>query len=158
MFRLATAIASKTLVAAPVVDVDGTLFVQAGIFLTLMLVLNGVLFRPWLATLERRGEAIGGALVKAKALRTDAQTLATEYDQKITVARDRAAELRAQSHQEEEATQSRQLAATRAQASTELEAARVRVREEAEQARQTLSSRIDGLAEDIATKILGRAS
>lgn len=157
MFRLATAIASKTLVAAPVVDVDGTLFVQAGIFLTLMFVLNGVLFRPWLATLERRSEAIGGALVKAKALRSEAQTLASEYDQKIAETRDRAAQLRAQSHQEEEATQSRQLAAARAQATSELEAARTRVREEAERARTTLTHRIDGLADDIAAKILGRA-
>lgn len=158
MFSLATAFAHRTLVAAPVVDVDGTLVIQAGIFLTLMFVLNGVLFRPWLATLERRSEAIGGSLVKAKALREDAQSLATEYDRKIAQSRDRAADLRAQAHREEETTQARQLAATRAEASAELDAARARLRGEAERARETLSSRIDALAEDIATKVLGRAS
>lgn len=158
MVSLANALATSTLVAAPVVDIDGTLFVQAGIFLTLMFVLNGVLFRPWLATLERRSEAIGGSLVKAKALREDARVLASDYDQKIAATRERAADLRAQAHRQEEETRARDVATARTEAAAELDAARDRVRQEATTARETLGTRIDALAEDIATKVLGRVS
>jgi len=157
MFCNALAFAS-ILAVAPVVDIDGTLFVQAGMFLGLMLVLNGVLYRPWLATLDRREEAIGGALTKAKRMRHEADALAVQYDQKLAVARDDAAELRSAARREEEQKQAAELANARSQASTELGAAKARVQREAEAARGALDTKTGELAEEIAAKILGRAS
>ena len=50
------------LLGAPVVDIDGTFFVQGALFLLLMAILWPLLFKPWLETQARRAEAIDGAL------------------------------------------------------------------------------------------------
>lgn len=150
------ALTSFALLAAPVVDIDGTFFVQGGLFIALVLVLKPLLFNPWLAALARRDESTSGAVAQAKQLRLDADRLGLEYDQRLDETRDRAAELRSQARREEETLQNQRLAAARSEAATELDAARRRHAEEAAQARTALGGRIDDLAEDIATKILGR--
>jgi F-type H+-transporting ATPase subunit b len=146
------------LVAAPVVDIDGTLFVQGGIFLGLVLILKPLLFTPWLEAQRRRTESIDGALAKAKALRSDADALVGQYDQRLADARDRALELRSVARREEEANQAKALADRRAEASATLERDRERLRREAEQARDALATRVDDLATQIASKVLGRPS
>jgi F-type H+-transporting ATPase subunit b len=147
-----------SLVAAPVVDIDGTLFVQGGIFLALFVILKPLLFTPWLEAQKRRTESIDGALTKAKALRADADGLATDYDQRLSAARDRALELRSVARRDEEATQAKTLADTRAEASASLERERERLRAEAEKARGALAGRVDDLATEITSKVLGRSS
>jgi F-type H+-transporting ATPase subunit b len=145
-------------VAAPVVDIDGTFFVQGAIYVALVLVLHPLLFKPWLAAQARRTEAIDGALLKAKALRGDADTLSTEYDRRLADARDQAAELRSKVRLQEEAAQGETLAKARGRASEELEAARERLDREGASARQALGGKVDELADQITGKILGRAS
>jgi F-type H+-transporting ATPase subunit b len=146
------------LVAVPVVDIDGTLFVQGGIFLALLVILKPLLFTPWLEAQRRRTESIDGALTKATALRADADTLASDYDRRLADARDRALELRSRARRDEEATQAKELADQRAAASASLERERERLRGEAEKARGALAGRVDDLAEQITSKVLGRAS
>jgi F-type H+-transporting ATPase subunit b len=147
-----------SLVAAPVVDIDGTLFVQGGIFLALVVVLKPLLFTPWLEAQRRRTESIDGALAKAKALRADADTLGADYDERLATARDRALEFRSKTRRDEEATQAKSLTQTRAEASASLERERERLRGEAERARGALGGRVDDLATQIASKVLGRPS
>lgn len=147
-----------SLVAAPVVDIDGTLFVQGGIFIALVFILKPLLFTPWLEAQRRRVESIDGALAKAKALRSDADALASDYDTQLADARDRALELRSKSRREEEAVQAERLAEARAEAGETLDRERERLQREAEQAREALGGRIDELADQITSKILGRAS
>src|SRR5262245_17435035 len=104
------------LVGAPVVDIDGTFFVQGALFLGLMAVLWPALFKPWLATQARRAEAIEGAIVKAKDVRRRADELLVEHDVKLSAARDRANDLRADVRRTEEAAQAQTLAAARTEA------------------------------------------
>jgi F-type H+-transporting ATPase subunit b len=146
------------LVAAPVVDIDGTLFVQGGIFLALVVILKPLLFTPWLEAQRRRGESIEGAIAKAKTLRSDADTLATDYDQRFSAARDRSLELRSKARRDEEASQAKAIAEARAKASASLDRERERLQKEAEQARGALAGRVDDLAAQIASKVLGRPS
>jgi F-type H+-transporting ATPase subunit b len=73
--------------AAPVVDVDGTIFIQAGIFLLLMAILYPLLFKPWLATRARREEAITGTAAAATDLRARAEELGREYDSRLAETR-----------------------------------------------------------------------
>ena len=54
--------------SAPVIDFDGTAYVQLGIFLVLMAVLHPLLFKPWLETRERRVTSIAGAVAEADRL------------------------------------------------------------------------------------------
>jgi F-type H+-transporting ATPase subunit b len=146
------------LVGAPVVDIDGTFFVQGGMFLLLFVVLWPLLFKPWLATQQRRKDAIFGAHARAKDLRHDADALLVEHEQKLTAARDRANELRASVRRDEEAAQAKKLAEARTAATTQAESARKRIAQQAETARAALAGRVDELAKDIVARLLGRAS
>lgn len=145
------------LVAAPVIDIDATAFIQGGIYVALILILNPLLFKPWLAALARREDAIAGALVKAKTLRADADAISSEYDRKLEAARDQALELRAKARRDEEAAQAAVLAEARREASIELDRARERSAKEAEEARTSLAGSVDDLAKNITQKVLGRA-
>jgi F-type H+-transporting ATPase subunit b len=142
--------------SAPVVDIDGTIFIQAGIFLLLMAVLYPMLFKPWLATRERRDGAINGTLQAADELRAEAERVGADYDGRIADVRGRAAAVRSEAVKAGEAERVRRLADSRTAANTDLQALRDRLATQSEAARATLSARVDELANDIAAKILGR--
>lgn len=142
--------------SAPVVDIDGTIFIQAGIFLLLMAVLHPLLFRPWLAARDRREAAITGTQQAAGELRAEAERVGAEYDGRLADVRGRAAAIRSEAVKAGEADRARRLADSRNAANTDLQSLRDRLAQQAEAARTTLSARVDELASDIATKILGR--
>lgn len=142
--------------AAPVVDIDGTIFIQAGIFLLLMAILYPLLFKPWLATQQRREQAITGTTAAASDLRARADEEGRRYESRLAEARARAAGIRSDAVKGSEGERQRQLAEARAAAGSESEALRERLVGEAEAARTTLANRVEELAQDIATKLLGR--
>lgn len=142
--------------AAPVVDIDGTIFIQAGIFLLLMAILHPLLFKPWLATRARREHAIDGTLLAATELRVEADRVGVEYEARLADARGRALAARSEAVKAVESDRQRRLTETRNAASAEMEALRGRLAQESEAARATLATRVDELAVDIATRILGR--
>ncbi len=149
---------SPVLLALPVVDVDGTLFVQGGLFLLMMFLLNGLLFKPWLEVQARRTDNIAGAIDKAQRMEIEAAQLGTDYDKKLRAAREKAQEVRSDIRKESEAKQAERVAEARADARQSLDAARTEIGREADQARSALSGRVDQLAKDIVSKILGRAA
>lgn len=142
--------------AAPVVDIDGTIFIQAGIFLLLMAILHPLLFKPWLATRARREHAIDGTLLAATELRVEAERIGVDYDARLADARGRAGAVRSEAVKAAESDRQRRLADTRSAANVELEELRSRLARESDAARNTLAARVDELAADIATRILGR--
>lgn len=158
VFDSVTALADFALVAAPVVDIDGTLFVQGGIFLALIFILNPLLFKPWLETQARRAEAIEGAATKAVALRGQADALVKDYDEKIAAARERALDVRGSVRREEEAKQAIVLAEARNVAAAEGEAARARLATSVANARADLAGRVEELGKTIADKLLGKGA
>jgi F-type H+-transporting ATPase subunit b len=143
--------------AAPVVDIDGTIFIQAGIFLLLMAILHPLLFKPWLATRARREHAIEGTVAAANHVRGEAERISAEYESRLTDARGRAGAVRSEAVKAAESDRQRLLAETRTAANVELQGLRDRLSFESNAARTTLASRVDELAVDIATRILGRA-
>jgi len=143
------------LVAVPVVDIDGTLFVQGGIFLALVFILNPLLFKPWLETQARRAEAIEGAASKAVVLREQANTMVADYDAKLAKVREQALDVRGTARREEDAAQTKTLADARIAAATEADAARARIAADTAAARTQLATRVDELAQTIADKLLG---
>ena len=142
--------------AAPVVDIDGTIFIQAGIFLLLMAVLYPTLFKPWLATRARREHAIDGTLLAASELRVEAERIGVDYDARLADARGRAGAVRSEAVKAAESDRQRRLADTRSATNLDLQELRERLGRESDAARSTLAARVDELAADIATRILGR--
>ncbi len=126
------------------------------LFLLLVPLLNGLLFKPLLAVLEERSRRIEGARARAAQLAADAAALVTKHDAALHAARER---FNAERTQTLEAARSdhqaaitdarqhaeRELSATRNQVSSALEAARAQLRAEAEP-----------LARDVAERLLGR--
>jgi F-type H+-transporting ATPase subunit b len=139
-----------------VVDIDGTLWVQAGIFVLLVLVLKPLLFDPWLATQERRREALEGSFGQAESLNAEAKTLAQELELKLAAAREQAKEARLAARRQAEAAEAGRLMETREGVARELEEARARMAAEDQEARAVLHARVDQLASLVCEKVLGR--
>ncbi|MEM6994719.1 MAG: hypothetical protein AAF721_29670 [Myxococcota bacterium] len=142
----------------PVIDIDGTLFIQGGLFIALALVLHPLLFKPWLAAQARRAEAIDGALAKAKTLLQDADALVGDYEKGLDDARSNAIDERAGRRRGVEAEQAAKVAETRQGAMKTLDEDRARIAAEAEAARSGLATEVGNLANTIAARLLGRAS
>lgn len=146
------------LLAAPVVDVDGTFFVQGGIYIALIFILKPLLFDPWLQAQDRRKQAVEGSHKKAKTLAKDADALVARYDERLEAARDKAHGVRADARREEESRKAAALAGARDDAQKILDEARAKIDADATKAREDLTGRVDELAHDITHKLLGRAS
>jgi F-type H+-transporting ATPase subunit b len=149
---------SPALLALPVVDIDGTFFIQGGLFLLMVFLLNGLLFKPWLEVQARRTQSISGALEKAEQMQLDATAKGDEYDAKLRAARDEAMGIRSDERKEGEREAAERLSAARDEARKSLDEARMRIEKETSEARSSLSGRVDELAKDIVSKILGRAA
>lgn len=149
---------NSVLLAAPVVDIDGTFYIQGGLFLLMVFLLNGLLFKPWLEVQARRKSSIEGALEKAEQLQLDARDKGAKYDADLRDARESAMELRSDARKEGEAASATRLGEAREEARKSLEDARAKIQSDAGQARSALGGRVDELARDITTKILGRSA
>ena len=141
---------------APLVDIDGTVFVQLGLFLLLLLFLNRLVFRPYLALLKERDENIDGARTEAQTMNDRATTDLDSYEDQVMKARKEAATVRAELREEGEKTAAEVLAEARGQSEAKITAARDKIHKSADAARLALRTRADGIAKEIATKLLGR--
>ena len=146
------------LLAIPVVDIDNTVFVQAGIFLVLLVVLKPLLFDPWLKVQDLRFDKIEGAFDASKKLRAEADELGEDYKSRMAAARDKAMTIRSDRRREGEAELAKAIAEARQSAGADLDAERDRIAKDVETARADLQGRVSALAKDIAEKVLGRAA
>jgi F-type H+-transporting ATPase subunit b len=144
--------------AAPVVDIDGTMFIQLGIFLVLMALLHPLLFKPWLETQARRAVEIDGAFKRADGLRERADGVLADYKAKKRAIEQEALEAASVSRRSDEGARQERLATARAEATAYVETERVRIAKEGASARAALQGRVDELAQHVANKLLRRAS
>src|SRR6478609_5809571 len=85
--------AVTTLAAAhPLIDIDGTVFVQFGLFLILLVVANKLLFQPYLQLRERRKAGIEGSRAEAERMTATADSKLADYEKQLGAARNRANE------------------------------------------------------------------
>jgi F-type H+-transporting ATPase subunit b len=140
----------------PLIDIDGTIFIQLGLFLLMALVATQLLFKPYLKMREERTAGIEGARREAKELENEAETRMGDYEQRLARARDSALDEQrkvravAAAHQREVTDKARE------QAAVALAEAHAKVVDETSRARQDLLPRADALARDIVVKLLGR--
>ena len=68
------------------ISLDFSVVYQIILFLVLLVILNKVLFRPYLALLEERERQTAGALHEASELEHEGARLKAEYEEKIAQA------------------------------------------------------------------------
>lgn len=152
MDHAASAIAS----GHPLIDVDGTVFVQFGLFLIMYVIANKMLFQPYLALRERRRAGIEGARAEAERMTAEADAKLADYEKSLAAARAKGNEegrkLRTEaSAHEREVTEKARSAAQKA-----IDEAGAKMRTEVEDARAKLMPEANVLAQKMASKLLGR--
>lgn len=142
--------------AHPLIDIDGTVFIQLGLFVILALTATQLLFKPYLKMREQRTAGIEGARREAKELEVEAEGRMADYEQRLARARDSALEEQRKVRAEAAAHQREVTEKAREQAAVALAEAHARVADETSRARKELLPRADALARDIVSKLLGR--
>src|SRR5687768_5188430 len=71
----------------PLIDIDGTFFVQLVIFIAIAYLLSRLLFKPFLKVRATREANIEGARAEAARMEEEAGARLTDYEQKIGRAR-----------------------------------------------------------------------
>jgi F-type H+-transporting ATPase subunit b len=142
--------------AHPLIDIDGTVFVQFGLFLVLWLVANQLLFKPYLALRERRKAGIEGARAEAERMTAQADSKLADYEKQLAAARSRANDEGRKVRAEAAAHEKDVTDKARTEAQKSIDEATTKMRAEAEAARLQLLPQATTLARQIASKLLGR--
>ncbi len=125
-------------------------------FFLFILPLNKVLFAPLLNALEEREKSIQGARNRAEEVTAQAQEILQRYDTEIRGSRERADQSHKAALGEARSELAQITGEARSFAEEELERARGEVGNALVNARAELRTHADGLAQEAASKILGR--
>lgn len=139
-------------------ELNATILIQAAIVLALMAWLSPVLFSPLMKVFDERDRRIHGAANEAKQYLGAADEKGAIVEQKTREAQAAARQVLVSlrlAAQEEEA---KILAAAREEATGKVDEARAELFAAAEQARLNLKGDANAIADQIVTKVLGRAA
>lgn len=147
---------SVLLEGGSIIDLDGTVFVQLGIFWILFAILYFLVFKPMMRLFEARETAIDGARVEARELEKKAKASGTEFDDELRKLKLAAGEERDRLRAEGMHLERALLERVRTETQQTLESARKKLDHEASTVRADSKTTIPQLARDIATQLLGR--
>ena len=141
----------------PVIDIDGTLFLQLGIFLTLFVVMRKFVFSPYLEAKRERESTIEGARSRAEATEEETHSKLARYERRVFEARREAAAGRSLARAQGEAKSQALLVSARGKADSKLQEVRAKIATSVPAAELALRTRADELAKAVACKVLGRS-
>jgi F-type H+-transporting ATPase subunit b len=153
---LLSAFLGALLSGGSIIDLDGTVFVQLVLFFVAFGVLYGLVFKPMVAMLEAREEAIDGAKDQAKRLDVEVKEKQASFEAELRKVRGASGEERDRLRAEGQQIEHKLLERVRTETVSMVNEARTRLEQEANLARQELSSQRPQLAREIASKLLGR--
>lgn len=139
------------------VNLDRSLIIQGVNFLVLLLILWRLLYRPLLATMEQRSEAIRKSLDEAQAARAEAARQQEENAVRLRQAHAEAAAIREQALKEASDEQRRLVEAARAEAQRLVESARAQTEADIRRAREELRREVAELATAVAEKLIHKS-
>lgn len=151
-----SAILGALLSGGSIIDLDGTVFVQLGLFFLAFLLLRSLVFKPMLAVLDARDQAIDGAKEEAKKLDVEVKEKQASFEAELRKVRTASSEERDRLRAEGLELERRLLEKVRAETAKLSADAKVRLDNEAALVRQTLAAQRPELAREIASKVLGR--
>ena len=127
------------------INLDKSLIIQAINFLLLLFILSKILYRPLLAKMEERSQAIKKSLDEAQAARAEAQAQRAEHAARVQAAHAEAQAIRATALHEA-AEEQRRL----------VEGARAETEQDIRRARQELRQEVGDLAVAVAERLIKR--
>lgn len=139
------------------INLDRSLLVQAVNFLILLAILWRLLYRPLLARMEERSEAIRRSLEEAQAARAEAARQAEENALRVRQAHAEAAAIREQALREAQEEARKQIEAAHEQARRLVEETRAQLDNEVRRAREELRREVAELATAVAERLLRRS-
>lgn len=142
--------------APPLIDIDGTVLVQFGIFVVMYIVLRNFLFVPYLRMRAEREAHIEGAEKTAQELLRKRETLDAEYQQRVQKARAGAEDERTRLQIEGRAREAEVLGQARSRAQARTNETTQKIATEVKAAQAELAKQAEPLARLLANKLLGR--
>jgi len=143
--------------AGSIVDVDGTFFVQLGIFTVASVILYVILVRPVVRLIEARREATEGTAERAVHMNEEAATLARDVDRQIMDIRSAANAERLRTVEEARRQEREVLDRARVESRRAIAEARERMEKSAIEVRTVLRREVDAQASIVAARVLGRS-
>ena len=137
-------------------DVDGTLFLNLGLFLVAMFVLTQLLWKPYLRVRAQRTSRIEGEKETARRLESEAAARLSRVDAELAEARRAGSAERTRVRNEAQKREQQVLATAQASAQKTLVEARARVETAMTRERASLAARAEVLGREAAEKVLGR--
>jgi F-type H+-transporting ATPase subunit b len=140
-----------------VVSIDYTLFIQAGLFIFLMLVLNAILFKPFLRFLEERHHKISGDEREAARLQEEAERRRLQVDERLHKGQLKALEEKGRIQDTGVQAGKQVVNTVHQEVEEEMRRIKAQIAKEGQQALSELELRRGAMAKGIAEKILGRS-
>lgn len=147
---------SALLSGGSIIDLDGTIIVQAIAFFVAFLAVRSLIVKPMIALFEAREAAIDGARIEARTMERDAKDKAASFEEEMQQVRGSAAEQRDRLRAEGAKLQGQVLERVRVETQKQLSEAKVKMDREAASVRADMKTLVPALARQIAEKLLDR--
>jgi F0F1-type ATP synthase membrane subunit b/b' len=146
---------SSVLILAAVIDLDVTYFFQLGLFLSFLLAMSLLVFKPMLALFERRKSRTEGKEKETTRMNREADELQAKYDLEINQAMGQGIMERNRLRDEALREEADRLTAARAAANASLEAEIAKAAAQLEAARGESQAAAESLGKEIADILSG---
>ena len=139
-----------------IIDLDGTIWIQLGLFAVAFLVFRPLIFRPMVALFEAREAAIEGSKLEALRLQDEAAAESEEFEVEMRRLRLQAGEERDRLRAEGKRLERTVLDRVREETDKQLAEADAKLSTEATRLRADIEGSVPALAKQIASKMLNR--
>lgn len=139
------------------IDLDGTFFVQFGVFIFMFIFLYFALFRPAIRLIEARREATEGTREKAIAMSKEAEGFSDEVDRQILDVKNAAILERDRIVEQARRQDQDLIAAAKVKSQKAIESARTQMKRDGEIVKKELDVEVEALATSVATRLLGQS-
>ena len=139
-----------------IIDLDGTIWLQLGLFAIAFFLFRPLIFRPMVALFEAREQAIEGSKLEALRLQDEAAAETEEFDEEMRRLRLQAGEERDRLRAEGKRLERSVLDRVREETEKQLAEADQRLAAEASKLRREIQENVPTLAKQIASKLLSR--
>jgi F-type H+-transporting ATPase subunit b len=139
------------------INLDRSIVIQGINFLLLLLILGKLLYKPLLAKMEERTQAIRKSLDEAQAARAEAQREREEHAARLQAAHAEAQAIRAAALKDAAEEQRKLVEAARGEAARLVESARAELAQDVRRARQDLRQEVSELAITVAERLIRKS-